>query len=415
MRGSGVGLSRSMVTPEHNLPYLVPIDADTNSGGQVVAVRTTEGIERLRQCWTEWKGHPDSDIDVYLSQLKCRDDVIEPCVLVLFRKLHPVALLASRIVRKRLPVNIGYLRFLRPTVRALDVPYGGLRGDDSPENCRFLMDSIKKMLRAGHVEVATFDPIRVDSSLYAAARVSGLHIKVNRQYPMYHRRLDFPSSLAELHRQRPHMRHLRNNFANRLKASFGDVTVRCFRSPEQVDDFSSTAESIARTTYQRALGVGFSEESQQVRDFLHLAADRGWLRAYVLYAAGRQISFLIGTLYNNVVYLNFMGFDRTYERYWPGIYLLIRAAEDLCAEGVSSIDYGVGDAVYKDRFSNLAWLESQICMFRLSPKGVLLDLSRTVTRGVDGIVKQTLQKFGSLEHIKGLWRDHAARRLEHTP
>ena len=88
------------------------------------------------------------------------------------------------------------------------------------------------------------------------------------------------------------------------------------------------AEELARRSYQRGLGVGFTS-SPQMRQRLEFEAAKGWLRGYVLYFEEKACAFWIGSLYQGTFYSDFIGYDADYAKFSPGLYLVINALEEL--------------------------------------------------------------------------------------
>ena len=111
----------------------------------------------------------------------------------------------------------------------------------------------------------------------------------------------------------------------------GKVTYKCYQRGDDLDRLFVDAEEIAKKTYQRDLGAGFVDNAE-MRQRLFLSADKGRLRAYLLYVDDKPCAFWIGTLYGKVFYLDFTGYDAAFKRYEPGTILLMWVIEDLSAE-----------------------------------------------------------------------------------
>jgi len=101
---------------------------------EIRIARTVAEVESLRQAWSSWGGHRDSDIDVVLMIIDSYPEALRPHVVALYRNGEPEAILIGRVEKKRIAFKIGYLTILRPWARTLNFVYGALRGNGSPEN-----------------------------------------------------------------------------------------------------------------------------------------------------------------------------------------------------------------------------------------------------------------------------------------
>ena len=88
--------------------------------------------------------------------------------------------------------------------------------------------------------------------------------------------------------------------------------------------------------------------------------------AYVLYVADAPCAYWIGNRYQNVFYGDFVGYDSSYGKYAPGKFLMLKAIEDFCQEGIREIDFGLGDATYKQGFGDSQWEEARIVFLLLA-------------------------------------------------
>src|SRR5579863_4385888 len=136
----------------------------------ITVIRGTAELEQIRATWEGWHQHPNSDIDFYLTILSQRPEIIRPHIMVAHRGGSPVALLVGRIEQRRLAFKLGYLTLLRPKVRVLTLPFGGLLGSASRENCDVLVSEVMKSLRRGEADLAVFEPMDTRSPLSQSAR-----------------------------------------------------------------------------------------------------------------------------------------------------------------------------------------------------------------------------------------------------
>ncbi|HKZ02553.1 MAG TPA: GNAT family N-acetyltransferase, partial [Pyrinomonadaceae bacterium] len=92
-------------------------------------------------------------------------------------------------------------------------------------------------------------------------------------------------------------------------------------------------------------------------------------------------------------------------KYSPGTFLLTRMIEDFCLEGLDKIDFGLGDALYKERFGNIEFQEAPVNIFAPQPKGFALKAVHIATATADLVLRRILERTKLLPKIKKLWRN----------
>jgi GNAT superfamily N-acetyltransferase len=387
--------------------------ADLSDIGTTVRVcRTVADIEEIRPFWASWKGYRDSDIDFYLEFIRTRQEVLRPHVIVLSRDGRPDALLIGRLEKTRIDSKIGYLRLPAVPARILTFAYGGLRGNASEENCIALVRSIMDSLRRGEADLAFLHKPGEDDLVYKRAlSLPSFWCRDHLTYPESHHVMKLAENIEQVYQGFSHglRGQLRRKQKKVLKEFNGLVKVTCFRDASELDRIIAEAEVIAKKTYQRGLGVGF-EDTPAMRGRLNFCAEKGWLRAGVLYIGDRPCAFWIGTVYDGVFVSDFLAFDPEFRDYSLGSYLLIAMIEEFCKEGTKAVDFGFGPGEYKERFGNSELREASVHIFAPNFKGLTLNALRTVTVLVESTLKKSLQKTNLLPKIKRLWRERVSQK-----
>ena len=67
---------------------------------EIRIARTVPEVEGLREAWTGWPGHRDSDIDFYLMINQAHPEILRPHVIALYRDGKPDAILIGRLDKK---------------------------------------------------------------------------------------------------------------------------------------------------------------------------------------------------------------------------------------------------------------------------------------------------------------------------
>jgi CelD/BcsL family acetyltransferase involved in cellulose biosynthesis len=175
------------------------------------------------------------------------------------------------------------------------------------------------------------------------------------------------------------------------------------------DKMIQDVEQVAKKSYQRGLGVGFVD-TPTMRNGLRRMAERGWLRAYVLYLEERPCAFWIGDINQGVFGSDYIGYDTEFGKYSPGMFLTTKVIEGFCdgnREGVTAVDFGPGNAQYKEVLSNQRWQETSVYVFAPSFKGISLNLIRSLIGRTDQTIKKALERMNLLQRVKKAWRDRA--------
>jgi hypothetical protein len=371
---------------------------------QVTVVRSVAGLEQIRDAWTAWNCHPNSDVDFYLLLMEGKTEIIRPHIIVVSWDGRPVAMLIGRIVEQRVDLKIGYKTILKPRVRMLSIVHGGTLGDMCAENCDLLIRELMQSLYRGEADVAALNSIKAGSPLYlSATRLPTLFCREFSPSVRAHWQLCLADNGEYSdNRSSKHHRELRRE-GKKLRAE-----IRCFRESSELVEMIATIEGIAAKTYQRGLGVGFMD-NDETRSMLHLEAAKGWLRAYVLYAADQPCAFWTGSVYRGVFHSGPLGFDPIYRKYSPGNFLIAMAIKKLSNDGVREIDFGLGDAAYKQLLCNRRWDDAVVYLFAPTFKGLCVNTLRTSTTILDRVARECLGVVGLLPKIKRLWRDRARK------
>jgi hypothetical protein len=373
---------------------------------------TRREVEEWRAIWSEWQWHPNSDIDFYLLILDLWQDRASPLLIQLQKNGSPVAMLAGRIERTQDYFQIGYLSLFRLQVRRLNIITGGWMGNAGNEESRCLVSEIRRILKADKIDYAVISNIPTDSTLYRSARqAQGL---LTRDYlPEMSQRwsMRLPEAYSEfLKRRKKKHRYWLNRVVRALEQQFpGRVNTRCFRNVEDVGTFCAAAEEVASLTYQRRLGAGFINDSVHQKRCL-FAAQNHRFRGYVLYVDERPRAFWCGTLYRGVFHLAWTGYDPEWRKYELGTVLFLKLVENLCSEKVQTVDFGLGEAFYKERFGDQSWEEASVYLYSATAQGIAINCLRTLLGLVSRGIRTVLGSLGLVSKLKTYWRRRLSRK-----
>lgn len=372
----------------------------------VQVFRDIEEIELLRRDWMRLQWHPNADIDYYRAVLESMPQGVQPYVLALFREGVAEAILAGRIEKRRMWIQIGYASVPGPKTRELVFVHGGLLGKPGTAECSLLAKAIFNSLRSGEADSMHFNHLRTDSPLYACVDKRGELFSALQT----HRALTVPDTeekfwvrfSAKVRKNlKWQMRRFERNFPYNIR-------IERMGNTRDLDRLIAEIEHVAAKTYQRGLGAGFNASAAE-RARLKLKAEKGWLCAWVLYVKSVPCSFWGGTLYHGVFHSDWMGYDPEFRMFSPGMYLILRVIESLCCESreVKRIDFGLGDAEYKRLLSDCEWQDGSPVRFAPNLRGALLNTYWTPLVTVDRIGRALLSNSFQ-QRLKHAWRNFLA-------
>lgn len=364
-------------------------------------------VESIRFLWEQWQTHPNADFDFFSAIIKSRPSVVNPVVLVIFNKDNPVALAACRLEKVELTISFGYLKISRSEILQLTVVYGGLMGAWDESGATAFIHHLRQLMQREHIDAVYLAAMRLDSPVYKAAnQFVPFFLRDSVLKNNLHWWADLPDTFDAFQKRinTKHRAQLRSKERKLAEHCGGTIQVRYFQVPQKVSLFCSTAEKIARATYLRGLGEGFVD-NEEMRNRLDLAARKGWMRGHVLYADEKPCAFWLGTLYNHVLYLDYTGFNSDLKEYNAGQILFIKMIEGLCDAGsIRGIDFGFGDAIYKQQYGDRNWEESDLYIFRNTPVMLLANLARKSAALLRMAAEKTLKRFDLFSRIKNRWR-----------
>jgi hypothetical protein len=374
---------------------------------QIEVARTVETVEALRAAWQDMPSRVEADIDFFLRFMEVHDDfVVRPHVIALRKEGRVVTILPGRLERRSPTIRLGYKEFALPAVSQLTF-VGQLLGDDRRDAAAEVMKSIQGSLRRNEGDVVLFH--QADSQEYlheAFEKAGGILTRDYFKEIEENWKARIPNGYGAFleSRSRNTRRNLKR-YSKRLSEAFpGRVQHKCFQDASSIQVIFKDCEAVAAKSYHRALNVGFFD-NEKARRLFTLTADRGWLRSYILYIDGRASAFWNGFLYRGT----FLAWDTAYDaeltEFRPGLYLLQKLVEDLCASGsVRELDFGIGSAQYKQDMCDTSRLRVSELLFAPTPKGVFMNAMRTPPLAVSYAAKWVLKRSGFFGKVRKMWR-----------
>lgn len=149
------------------------------------------------------------------------------------------------------------------------------------------------------------------------------------------------------------------------EAGGGELEFVRVDSAGQVADFLADAVRVSRNSWQQSILGTRIDDTEEERAWSERAAEAGLLRNYLLKSGGRPCAFVVGYQFNGVFQYVELGYDRDFAEHSPGTVLLHMLIQDLCDHRPASLlNFGLGDADYKQRFGNVQREDMSVIIFR---------------------------------------------------
>ncbi len=133
--------------------------------------------------------------------------------------------------------------------------------------------------------------------------------------------------------------------------SGGQLDVREYRTPNEMEQFIDIALPLSRRTYQaRLLEAGLPEGEAARTEMLALAA-HDHVRGFILFLDNKAVSYLYLPIENRIIYYAFLGYDPEFANLSTGTVLQLDALERLYAERrFRYFDFTEGEGAHKQLF-----------------------------------------------------------------
>lgn len=374
---------------------------------EVVVARTIEAVEALRPVWASLNvPNIDADIDYFLTVVKELPSAVRPHVIHI-RADDRDMLMVARIEDMHLPLKLGYSTLAQVRLRGLILSFDGILGARGRADEALAFAKLRDALACGDADLLIARNLDLAGDRLAAAiSVNHWLLRGHGQVPSHRWVIDVSESLeAFLARRTASTRKkLRREERELFKHFEGDVELRCFRDPDDLDEACRDMTAVAAVTYQHKLGAAFSGVALD-RALLQLGLKMGWSRVWMLYCAGRPVAFWPGTAYAQVFAVGTPGFDPVYSDYAVGRFSMIRMIGDLSRDSsVKMMDFGQGEAEYKSRFGQALRLERDMMVAAPRPwPVVVLWIHSLFTLANEG-ARQMAHSFKWIGHLKTAWR-----------
>ena len=363
-------------------------------------------IQELKSIWERLQHHPNSDYEHLLLVCNLRGEVIDPFALGLWANGNCNALVAGRVEETVLRPAIGYARLPGPRVKAITIVHEGLLGVMEQRDADAAVEALRTASLGLGADVIGIHFLPEDHLIWnALRRKPGIAMGIKRPHWTIHRTLRLGKEPGFLLRQ---MRSKHRAWIRRKQRDLADTYPEkvCWIWHSLITDIPALCEkleAVARTTYQRGLGAGFIN-NKETRDRFDLFARRGQLRVLLLEIDGLPKAFWLGSVYRGVFHSHATGYTPDVRDFEAGTLVFLHMVDELVQEGISKLDFGLGDASYKERFADNQWREASIQVFAPTLKGCALYTYLGLCRWLEEKARYVVQRLGVFDQVKQSWR-----------
>lgn len=314
--------------------------------------------------------------------------------------------LEDTVVRPR----IAYLAPVALRARMANVVYGGILGSLSREGASAAVRCLAQVLRQGGADVISFGGLQETSPVLVEIESQVSSLLRSGGVWQVHREMTLPKEPGALlaNMRSKHRSWIRRKERQLAEDHSGRVTEEWMRVFDDIPGLCARLEKVAATTYQRGLGAGFADNEEHRRRY-EFFARRGMLRAYIMSIDGVPKAFWSGTVYQGVFHSAVTGYDARLRDYELGTLVFVHMVDELIREGVCRLDFGLGDAHYKERFGDRFWHEADFAIYSPSLRGAALRAASRSAEIAHRLGERTAARLGFVSKIKKAWRDRLRR------
>ena len=384
---------------------------------EIITATNFEEIEAIRQVWEQMQYNepfavPNADVRRYVSGIKALGDETQPYVVLIKFCGRPAAMAIGRIEQRPIVFKLGYKTISRPTLKCLSIVYGGILGQPSKDLCILLLGELTNALHRRKAEVVFLNHIRTDSPMFGLCdTIPHFMTRGHCVLAQPHWQTDIPDSVDEFYSRMTKSRRHRwyRDIRNLEKMSSSETKIVCYCNINDIEYLIDVVCQIEKSTYKDGLHIGFTDSALN-RALLEQAARDDWLRAYVLYISGEPCAFQLDIRYGKMQFSEYGSFNPRWEHGSPGIVLLLKVLGELCLDPeVVAMDYGFGDAGYKEKLGTNCWLEKSVYIYapRLHP--ITINMAMSANLAFSRFLHRTAAHLHLDSSIKRYWRRIARR------
>lgn len=319
------------------------------------------------------------------------------------------SIVMGRIRKERQRGRIGYLSVPLPSLLTYTVIYRGITGSC---DARSLVESLIPWLRQTYrVEQVLFTKQVTGSAIDQALAETPHNTALA---PEAHWRLTLPESYEALMSRHSGKHRQRLRWERRKLEEYAPqpLTHEVLGTVDEIDSILTICESIGQGTYHARVG-GMVRRDQVWHAVCRTLANTDSLACHLFRADHQAIAFVLTARHCAVVHIIAMAHLPKYNRYSLGKHLLLEVLRDSCDRGLRWVDYGFGDAQYKQVYGthNAQERTHLLSMPTWRAAGV-----RHAIAAADATHNALQRAFGNrfANRVKRVWRTRLSTKAAHN-
>ena len=377
--------------------------------------RNEHDARRLLQSWehTDHGDIPrsmDATARFFLPFLQARSGFNTPHVALWHDDGKPEGILVGRRSVARPSLTLGPFNIPMPRLRSLDITYGGLEASSAATAAQ-QATYLRQLLASDDLDCISIHHLPEDSEIAKLLqpglrwRGDGGPILTGHWFSELNDRDGQPVH-ANSSKTRRNFRRKDRKFVE----TFNDeVEVRELCAPDEVETLLATAAGIGARSYQAGIGVGV-RDTPRWRAILSILAANGDLRGYLLDAGGESVAYAVGSVCGDTCTLMATSFLPEHRSVAPGTYLVRRVIERLQQEQLRWLDFGFGEAPYKELHGTLHRRDITLHLFANSRAARIARALDVSVKWADRTARRLLESSGLQDTARRLRRRRAERR-----
>jgi hypothetical protein len=160
-----------------------------------------------------------------------------------------------------------------------------------------------------------------------------------------------------------HRHNLKREVKRIREGLLGPMRFAQYTKPEEVSAFLDAAVELSKKTYQWNLHQRGLSATEVLKSRMLFAAERGWLRSYILFCNEVACAFTVGFQHEGVFLLLETGFDPALSKHSVGMVLQMLTVEDLFAHNTPEVLDLSSYGSWKEVLSTGSYLETKALLF----------------------------------------------------
>lgn len=198
-------------------------------------------------------------------------------------------------------------------------------------------------------------------------------------------------------------RKLKRKLRDFKTLSGGTLCWKEYRTRSELEQFLPLARKVSEHTYQEKLLDAGLPDTQSFRDFTLAQADKGEVRAYLLFVGEDPVSYLLMPVIGSCAVYAYIGYDPKFRDYSPGTVLQLLAMERLFADpALRLLDFTEGRGSHKQMFATQCTQCADVVILKAQVSNFLVIKSHAVVERISGDVGALLARLGLKRYVRDI-------------